>query len=74
MKCDATLTITISDVLLECDPATMGKVDIEDALSDALRKVLGSRLKLLDIKGGRSGEDGWIDHIDIESIDDWVAA
>ena len=66
-KIDATIMITLEDVSVNLDQPANEELEFQDALIEKLRK----KLVLLDLKGGRSGEDGFISAIECESIDNW---
>ena len=66
---DATITVSLEQVSLLLDEPIKEELNLHDALLQLLNK----RLALLDIKGGRSGDGGFISTIDCESIDNWEA-
>lgn len=64
---DATVMLTLEQVTVSLDEPANG----EDEFEDALMSLLNDRLVLLDNKGGRSGESGFISTIECESVDNW---
>lgn len=66
----ATVQITLEDVPVALDECPTEEADFEDALMQLLR----DRLVLLDIKGGRTGNDGYIATMDAEQVDNWSSA
>lgn len=66
---DATVTITLEQVILRLDESASEELDFHDALLQKLRQ----QLVLLDIKGARTGDDGVITAIECESIDNCIA-
>ena len=65
---DATVTITLEQVTLRLDEPAYEELEFEDALLQKLHK----QLVLLDIKGSRSGSDGFISAMECASIDNWT--
>lgn len=66
---DASVSICVENVPVNMDFELMGS--LEEELRDALNGVLEKRLALLDIKGGRSGDDGCMSQMLVEQIDRW---
>ena len=64
---DATLTVTLEQVRITLDGPAKEELELQDALLQKLRKSL----VLLDVKGGRTRDDGFISAVECESIDDW---
>lgn len=70
---NAAVMISVEDVAVNLVRGGESKSDYENYLKDALSSVLNERLTLLDIRGGRSGNDGLITFIDVTEIEDWNA-
>lgn len=68
-KVDASISILVEKVSVRLDDEMIGT--IEEELSDALTKILKEQLTLLDIRGSRSGDDGYVTQISVEQIDNW---
>lgn len=66
---DATVTITLEQVRIRLDEPANEELEFHDVLLQKLHK----QLALLDIKGSRSGDDGFISAMECDSIDNWSA-
>ena len=66
-KIDATVMLSLESVIIHLDEPASEELEFHDALL----KKLNKQLTLLDIKGSRSGDDGFISSMDCESIDNW---
>lgn len=64
---DATVRINLEQVPVYLDAPAVN----EDEYEDAIMQICAKRLVLLDIKGGRTGDDGLLTAMEIESIDCW---
>lgn len=63
----ATITVTVEDVIVDIDQP----LNAEDELQDAIIQKLQTQMTILDIRGSRSGDDGYIASIECEAIDSW---
>lgn len=63
-RVDATLTICLKDDIGSKD-------DFEGELSDGVIQVAEKRLTLLDVRGGSSGDNGFIEHMQCDGVDNW---
>ena len=68
-KVSATLTVTVEDVIVNFDEP----LNAEDELQDALVQKLERQMTILDIRGSRSGDEGYIAAIECEEVVNWVS-
>lgn len=61
------LTVGVKDCVVELPEPAGEELEFQDALC----KYIEENMKILDIKGGLSGDRGIIDFVDVTEITDW---
>lgn len=69
-KVSATLTVTVEDIIVNIDEP----LKAEDELQDALIQKLERQMTILDIRGSRSGDDGYLAAIECDDLTNWTSA
>lgn len=67
-RVDVQVAAYIEDIRVEIDPDTR---DFRSQLIAAANEVIADKLTMIDLKGGRSGSDGFVKAASVTALTNW---